>query len=317
MERGERLALIKKLGRGLEGESYIDLGLTLRAYEFSAPGYDPEYESAYGYAVEQLEQGSDAQLAELHRHLFPDDGDVPAGEKGATRAWAAGTFRLFISHPTIFKGPASRVSGQLPPWGVDAFVAHEDIEPTRKWQDEIESALRTCDALMALLTPDFLKSKWCDQEVGFAIARRVLVVPVKVGIDPHGFMGQYQAITVSPEPNSSSPYEVAHAVFDALARNPNTAGILAPAIARRYANSDSYRNTIDVFPLLEAMSASAWTPAMAEEVTRASMANSQVRDAVLPGGRPAPDAAAEILQGIDDLSQPEPAPAAVDEDIPF
>jgi hypothetical protein len=33
-----------------------------------------------------------------------------------------------------------------------------DIEPTRKWQDEIELALSTADALVAMLTPGFHES---------------------------------------------------------------------------------------------------------------------------------------------------------------
>jgi hypothetical protein len=283
MERGERLALIKKLGARLEDESYTDLGLTLRAYEFSSPGYDPDYQGAYDYVVGQLEQGSD-------------------------------------SHHTSFKGPASRVSAQLRPWGVDGVVAHEAIEPTRKWQEEIESALRTCDALLAFLTLEFVGSRWCDQEVGFAVARRLLIVPVKIGVDPHGFMGQYQAISVSPEPNSSSPYKVANAIFDALARNPKTASAMAPAITRRFATSDSYQNTIDVFPLLEAINSGSWTGQMAKEVKKAGDLNSQVRDAVLPGGRAVPSAAEELIEGMDDLmlfAVPSPAVGAGDDDIPF
>ncbi len=84
--------------------------------------------------------------------------------------------------------------GVMEQWGVDTFVAHDDIEPTREWQDAIEAALRTCDALCALMTSDFIESKWCDQEVGFAIARRKLVVAVKLGTDPYGFIAKYQAV---------------------------------------------------------------------------------------------------------------------------
>jgi len=318
MERGERLALIKKLGSRLEDESYTDLGLTLRAYEFSSPGYDPEYQGAYDYVVGQLEDGSDAQLGELHRHLFPDDNVLSNLEDEETTAWSAGSFRLFVSHHTSFRAPASRLSAQLRPWGVTAFVAHEAIEPTRKWQEEIESALRTCDALLALLTPEFVESRWCDQEVGFAVARRLLIVPVKIGVDPHGFISQYQAIPVSPEPKSSSPYIVASAVFDALARNPKTGSAMAPAIVRRFAASDSHQNTIDVFPLLQTIGSGVWTAQMAEEVKKAGELNSQVRDAVLPGGRPVPEAAEELIASMSDdlLLFSAPSPAG-DDDIPF
>jgi len=35
---------------------------------------------------------------------------------------------------------------------IDSFVAHTTSEPTREWVEEIEKALRTCDALVALIT---------------------------------------------------------------------------------------------------------------------------------------------------------------------
>jgi hypothetical protein len=318
MERSERLSLIKKIGVRLAEESYTDAGLALRTYEFSAPGFDPNYEDAYNYVVEQLEQGSDAQLAEIHRHFFPDDADLAADDDERGN-WSAGMFRLFISHTHALRGPAARLSDQLRPWGVDAFVAHDAIEPTRRWQEEIESALRTCDALAPFLSSDFVESRWCDQEVGFAVSRRVLIVPVKIGVDPYGFIGQYQAITVSPEPNSTTPYKVAHAVFDALARSSWTAGAMSPAIVQRYANSESHDNTRDVFPLLQTISTANWTAQMVEEIRRAADVNSQVRDAVLPGGRKAPSAVEELLSGMGDLfSRPlTPVAGPGDDDIPF
>jgi hypothetical protein len=148
-----------------------------------------------------------------------------------------------------------------------------------------------------------------------------LVVPLKMGVDPHGFIAKYQAIFI---PDKTTPYNVADAVFDALARNPRTSGAMAPAITRRYANSNSFDNTRAAFVLLETIPKAAWTDAMVEQVERAANLNSQVGDAVLPGGRKVPEAAEELLQDIrgdaatDDDFAPIPAPgAAVDDDIPF
>jgi hypothetical protein len=57
----------------------------------------------------------------------------------------------------------------------------------------IESALATCEAMLAWLTPDFSGSRWTDQEVGFCVGRAVLVIPVRRGLDPYGFIGKHQA----------------------------------------------------------------------------------------------------------------------------
>ena len=61
-------------------------------------------------------------------------------------------------------------------WRIDAFAAGAVIEPTREWERVIETALASCDALAALFTPGFVSSEWCDQEVGYCLARNVPIV---------------------------------------------------------------------------------------------------------------------------------------------
>lgn len=89
----------------------------------------------------------------------------------ATRFWGGSGFRLFLSHKSEVKKETAALKDRLALFGVSAFVAHEDIHPTREWQNEIENALHTMDAFAALLTHGFHDSDWTDQEVGFALAR--------------------------------------------------------------------------------------------------------------------------------------------------
>ncbi len=106
--------------------------------------------------------------------------------------WKTGFFRLFISHTSPNKISAHNLKAALPKYRIAAFVAHDDIDPTKEWQLEIERALRTADSLAAIITPDFIESRWCDQEVGFAFGRGKLVVPLCKESVPHGFLGKYQ-----------------------------------------------------------------------------------------------------------------------------
>jgi hypothetical protein len=92
------------------------------------------------------------------------------------------------------KKNAARLKEQLALFGISAFVAHADIRPGEEWQAEIERALATMDAFVALLTSKFHDSKWTDQEVGYAFARRVPRIAVKLGTDPYGFIGKFQAL---------------------------------------------------------------------------------------------------------------------------
>ena len=103
-------------------------------------------------------------------------------------------FRLFISHISKDKQIATRLKGALAAYDIAGFVAHEDIHPTLAWQDEIERALVTMDALIAVHTVGFGASMWCQQEVGFALGRGTKVISFKMGEDPTGFIGKHQAL---------------------------------------------------------------------------------------------------------------------------
>lgn len=112
----------------------------------------------------------------------------------ADRIWGATGYRVFLSHKTEVKRQTSELKSQLEIFGCSAFVAHEDIHPTKAWQDEIESALATMDAFVALLTDGFHDSLWTDQEVGFAVGRGIPIIAVRLGRDPYGFIGKFQAM---------------------------------------------------------------------------------------------------------------------------
>jgi hypothetical protein len=113
---------------------------------------------------------------------------------GSNRIWEPECFKVFLSHKNEAKKEAHILKTKLRVYGISSFVAHEDIEPTREWQTEIELALNSMDCLVALLTDKFHDSPWTDQEVGFALGRGVQVIPVRLGTDPYGFIGKLQAV---------------------------------------------------------------------------------------------------------------------------
>jgi hypothetical protein len=45
-----------------------------------------------------------------------------------------------------------------------------------------------------LLSKDFHESNWTDQEVGYAVARGIPIIAVRLGRDPYGFIGKFQAL---------------------------------------------------------------------------------------------------------------------------
>ena len=129
--------------------------------------------------------------------------------------WKVGYYKVFISHVSKYKSSASNLKLMLEPYGISAFVAHEDIKPTKEWEVEIEKALFSMNALCAILTPDFNKSNWCDQECGYAFGKNVLTIPIEKGQLPYGMFGKIQAI----KSEGKSAQQVAESVFNAIVDN--------------------------------------------------------------------------------------------------
>ncbi len=105
--------------------------------------------------------------------------------------------KAFISHLAIAKIGAINLSGALQEYNIQGFVAHEHIKPSKQWQDEIEKALNKMDFFISLHTKGFSQSMWCQQEVGFAVARGVEIISIRFDEDPTGFIGKYQALTAT------------------------------------------------------------------------------------------------------------------------
>ncbi|HBR0880162.1 TPA: toll/interleukin-1 receptor domain-containing protein [Klebsiella pneumoniae] len=164
--------------------------------------------------------------------------------------WKPGHFRLFLSHLASFKIQTSHLQTALRKFAISSFVAHEDIEPTKEWQNEIEAGLKTMDALAAILMPGFQESKWCDQEIGVAIGRDVLIIPIRKGLDPYGFIGKYQGI----QANGKTIGEVAEAIFGTLVKSPKTKNKILLSLAGAVSNANSVEEAIEkisIFKTLE------------------------------------------------------------------
>ncbi len=135
------------------------------------------------------------------------------------------------------------------------------------------------DALAAITTPDFIASRWCDQEVGVAIGRGKLVIPLRQGADPHGFMGKYQGMQIVNVVYSL----IAEKICEILKQHPMSATRMADALVERLARSGSWAAAKENMTLVEKI------PALnASQVTRLIQAideNSEVGNAFGVPGR--------------------------------
>jgi hypothetical protein len=153
------------------------------------------------------------------------------------RLWPNLGFRLFLSHVSKFKAEVAELEDALAMRGVAAFVAHEAIKPSLEWQKEIELALRSMDALAALITPDFHESDWTDQEIGWAFGRGLLVLPVRLGCDPYGFAGKVQGVAGTFE----NPERLSALIVESLLTNQQTHGEMRRALVTAFCKASSTR----------------------------------------------------------------------------
>jgi len=172
--------------------------------------------------------------------------DVPPD--ATKRIWGDVGFRLFLSHKSEVKKETAALKDGLRLFGISCFVAHEDIHPTKAWQDEIENALASMDGFVALMTENFHDSDWTDQEVGYAVARGVPIIAVRLGKDPYGFIGKFQAL-------SSTWQLAAEDIVKILIKNEQILSAYIQAL-RNCPNWDSGNTLASVLPGIEKLTAS-------------------------------------------------------------
>lgn len=189
--------------------------------------------------------------------------------------WDAGMFPLFLSHVAAYKGWVGSVKHALEAYGICGFVAHDDIRPMEHWEDVILSALNTCEALAAFLTPEFPRSNWTDQETGYCLARGKLIIPIRYqGQDPYGFIGRYQALA-----GSEDAAAVAWHLFEILVRNDATKRQMARALVRLFTRTWSFHETRRRADLLGYVPTDAYTEELLQELESAAKANVDISQA--------------------------------------
>lgn len=226
MRASDRIALIDKIGRELQSRfRYEEIDTFLGHYGIDTPR-EITTNSKWIYSRDALRDVEETKLLNIADEL---DVPVPSSAKAASslpRNWeGTSDFRVFISHISEHKDKATRLKTCLAPFGISGFVAHEDIVPTLEWQHEIERALYAMDAFIAVHTKGFSQSYWTQQEIGFAYARGVKIISLKMGEDPTGFISKQQALAR----RDRTAEQIAEEVDTLLAVDERTATKLASA----------------------------------------------------------------------------------------
>lgn len=242
----ERIKIIDDIGRELQSRmTYVEIDTYFSAYGIPTNiTTSSNTNSKYVYVKEVLKTVNEDLIIQIANELDIQNNyqsKINTTKENSVTFWKIGHFKLFISHLASFKTTISALKNELEKYGISSFVAHEDIEPTLEWQGEIEKGLFTMDALCAVLMPKFKESNWTDQEIGVAIGRDVLVIPVRRDLDPYGFIGKYQGFQAL----GKNLHEVAEGIFMILARNPKTRNKLINCLTELFVLSNNKTDALN------------------------------------------------------------------------
>lgn len=265
----ERIKIITHISARLGEENWSLIDLTLSQFDLpTTNGWNGERNQ---YVIEMISQATDNQLLSLASHVGID---LKMSDPGIEPPfWRSGTLKIFLSHLATHKQAAAELQDALKRYGISCFVAHNDIEPTLEWQTQIETALGTCDSLVALLHPEFHKSRWTDQEIGFVMGRGLPVFPVRYSDAPQGFIGRFQAFNG----NGKEISILAEEIFDAYLKHKETKEKMANILIglfERSANFDQANRLMGYLHRLEA-----WDPSFKQRILDARKNNGEVAGA--------------------------------------
>jgi hypothetical protein len=184
--------------------------------------------------------------------------------------WNPGYFRLFVTHISKSKASAASLQQALAYHQIHAFVAHKDIEPTKEWEGEIISALNTADALIALMHKGFHSSKWTDQEIGIALGRGLLVVPITFGETPYGFIGRFQAV----QGKGKSWIDLSRELFGIFLNREQTKRRVSEVLLEKFASSGSFDQAKSNMSILEKVKY--WDSGLSQRARTAIQENDQL-----------------------------------------
>ena len=227
---------------------------------------------------------------------------------GESKYWLADHFRIFISHVHTERFSASNLKDTLRNYGISGFVAHEDIETSDEWRDEILRCLNSMDAMAVILSSDCNASKWTDQEVGFAVCRDVLIIPLSKGAQPYGFIEKYQSYGAQ----GKNVGQVAKKIFDTIAANRRTKETLADSLIRLIATGSQF--DLSIFRLhqlsaIEGIAKHHWERLRNSIQSQPGLSEAKELVAVLNSML--------VAKGVDPVTPGEKQSKAPDDEIPF
>jgi len=139
---------------------------------------------------------------------------------------------VFISHSSNDKEIAEDLAIQLNAFGLSVFLDSTSINPGQDWTQTILANLSGSPVMLLLASKNGIASPTVNQEVGWAMKQRCVIVPILWDMQPHElppWIAKYQAVVFTGKSESEAQQQLAR-LMRHLAEQKNQRAVAALAI---------------------------------------------------------------------------------------
>ena len=105
--------------------------------------------------------------------------------------------KIFISHSSKNKHDAKNIKNILRDFFpcIEVFVAHDDLQPTQNFNEDIIDKLKKCGLFILLVSKNIVDSNYVQQEIGMGKILNKRILPIRLDDTiQNGFIQQIQGI---------------------------------------------------------------------------------------------------------------------------
>lgn len=151
--------------------------------------------------------------------------------------------KAFISYSSKDKDAGAKIKRILDDFGMEGFLAHEDINVSEEWKQRIREELNKSDVFIPLLSKNFKESDWAPQELGIAYYRDILIIPLQLDDTiPFGFIDHLQGKRIKQDSDF-----LTYLIQPIVGRFPNR---MIPAVIEKLERVGTFRYAESVMELL-------------------------------------------------------------------
>ena len=186
------------------------------------------------------------------------------------------TIRFFVSYSTKDKLIAAKIKELLERYGFEVFLAHEDIRPSEDWQDILLQNLESTDIFVPIISHQFKKSSWTDQESGYALARGKKIIPLAINqAMPYGFIAAIQAVKCKVKDLKADLLVPCERIVEEVKKDAKFRESYVDSLVRVFGGSYSFDNASSLSIELEKIDD--FSSEQINQIAKYSLENSQIK----------------------------------------